>query len=124
MNGFIGLAVVFVMVFGGYLFAGGKIGIILYALPFEMMMIGGAAAGALVIGNSMAGVKHTLKDIGKVFGGPRWKPQDYRDLLGLMFQLLRLQRTKPMDLETHIEDPNASAIFAAYPRILADREAV
>lgn len=124
MSGFIGLAVVFVTVFGGYLFAGGKIGVILHALPFEMMIIAGAAIGALVIASSLAGLKHTLADVGKVFAGPRWTPQDYRDLLCLLFQLLRIHRTKPMELDTHIEDPSASPIFTACPRILADGEAV
>ena len=46
MFGIIGIVTVFVMVFGGYLAAGGKFGIIIKALPFEMMMIGGAAVGA------------------------------------------------------------------------------
>jgi chemotaxis protein MotA len=124
MNGVVGLAIVFAMVFGGYLLAGGKLGIILYALPFEMMMIGGAAAGGLIIANSPSGVKHTLRDIAKIFRGPRWKPADYRDLLCLMFQLLRVQRANPMELDAHIEDPGVSPIFAAYPRILADAEAV
>jgi chemotaxis protein MotA len=124
MNGLVGLAVVFVMVFGGYLLAGGKLGIILYALPFEMMMIGGAAAGGLIIANSPSGVTHTLRDIAKIFRGPRWNPADYRDLLCLMFQLLRIQKSNPMELDAHIEDPGVSPVFAAYPRILADQEAV
>ena len=47
MGVIIGIVVVMVMVFGGYLLAGGKMGIILKALPFEMMMIGGAATGPI-----------------------------------------------------------------------------
>ena len=43
MIGLAGIVVIFVMVFGGYLAAGGKMGIILKTLPFEMIMIGGAA---------------------------------------------------------------------------------
>ena len=124
MIGIIGILVIFVMVFGGYLAAGGKLGIILHALPFEMMMIGGAAIGAFLISNDLMAVKHTLKDIGKVFKGPKWKPEDYRDLLCLLFALIRLGRQNPVAIEEHIEDPEQSAIFAKYPRILADREAV
>ena len=63
MTGIIGIVCVFVMVFGGYLAAGGKMGIIMKALPFEMTMIGGAAVGAFLIANSMSEVKHTLKDV-------------------------------------------------------------
>ena len=46
MLGFVGIGVIFVMVFGGYILAGGKLAIIMKALPFELMMIGGAAVGA------------------------------------------------------------------------------
>ncbi len=124
MIGIIGIVIVFVMVFGGYMIAGGKLGIILHAMPFEMMMIAGAALGAFVISNDSHGIKHTLKDVGKVFRGPHWKPQDFQDLLCLMFQLIRIARSNPIELDQHIEDPGASAIFGAYPRILADSEAV
>jgi chemotaxis protein MotA len=124
MIGIVGIAIVFAMVFGGYILAGGKMGIILYALPFELMIILGAAIGALIIANDKSGVTHTLKDVAKVFKGPRWKAADYRDLLCLMFQLIRIQRANAVELDGHIEDPGASPVFAAYPRILADEEAV
>lgn len=124
MIGIIGIVIIFVMVFGGYILAGGKMGIILKSLPFELMMIGGAAAGAFALSNDGSGVKHALKDIAKVFKGPRWKPGDYRDLLCLLFALIRISRTNPVALEEHIEKPKESSLFRRYPRILADREAV
>ena len=124
MVGLIGIAVIFIMVFGGYILAGGKLGIILKSLPFEMMMIGGAAVGAFLISNDMAAVKHTLKDMGKVFKGPKWKNEDYKDLLCLLFELIRLARANPVAIEEHIEDPDQSSIFSKYPKILTDREAV
>ena len=124
MLGLVGIVVIIVMVFGGYMLAGGKMGIILKALPFEMIMIGGAAVGAFLISNDISAVKQTLKDIGKVFKGPRWKPDDYRDLLCLLFELIRLARANPVALEEHIESPETSAIFGKYPRILQDHEAM
>ena len=124
MFGIIGVVVVFAMVFGGYLAAGGTMTIILKALPFELMMIGGAATGAFLIANDSATVKHALKDVAKVFKGPRWKPQDYRELLCLLFELIRLARQNPVALEEHIETPETSAVFGRYPRIRADDEAV
>ena len=51
MIGAIGILVIFIMVFGGYMLAGGKLGIILKSLPFEMIMIGGAG----VISGAIAG---------------------------------------------------------------------
>jgi chemotaxis protein MotA len=124
MFGIIGIVVVFVMVFGGYVAAGGKFGIILHALPFEMTMIGGAAIGAFLIANDGAGIKQTLRDLGKVFKGPSWKPDDYRDLLCLLFELIRLARQNPVALEEHIEGPQESEIFGRYPKVLKDHEAV
>ncbi len=124
MIGIIGIVVIFVMVFGGYLAAGGKMAIILKSLPYELAMIGGAAIGAFVISNDLPSIKHTLKDIGKVFKGPKWKPEDYRDLLCLLFELIRLARQNPVALEEHIEAPENSSIFGKYPKILADSEAV
>ncbi len=124
MLGIIGIVVIFVMVFGGYLAAGGKLGIILKALPFEFMMIGGAATGAFLISNDGGTVKHTLKDIAKVFKGVKWKPEDYRDLLCLLFELIRLARQNPVAIEEHVEDPAESSIFSKYPKIQSDRAAV
>jgi chemotaxis protein MotA len=124
MIGVVGILVVFVMVFGGYVASGGKFGIILYALPFELTMIGGAALGAFLIANDGASAKQTLRDIAKVFRGPHWKPADYRDLLCLLFELIRLARQNPVALESHIEQPEDSDIFTRYKRIQADHEAV
>jgi len=124
MIGFVGVAMVFIMVFGGYMAAGGHLDIILKSAPFEFTMIGGAAAGAFVISNDVPAIKHTLKDMGKVFKGPHWKPDDYRDLLCLLFELIRQARQNAVALEEHIEAPAESTIFTKYPKILADKEAV
>lgn len=124
MFAIIGIVVVFVMVFGGYLAAGGKFGIILSTLPFELAMIGGAAIGAFILGNDAATVKHTAKDVGKVFKGTIWKPGDYRDLLCLLFELIRIARSNPVALEEHIEQPKSSSIFGRYPKIQKDHESV
>jgi chemotaxis protein MotA len=124
MVGIIGIIVIFVMVFGGYLAAGGKMGIILKSLPFEMTMIGGAAVGAFIISNDIPAIKQTGRDIGKVFKGPRWAHEDYKELLCLLFELIRMARQNPVALEEHIETPEESNIFGRYPKILKDREAV
>ncbi|MGR3710213.1 MAG: flagellar motor stator protein MotA [Alterinioella nitratireducens] len=124
MIGIIGILVIFGMVFGGYLASGGNLDIILYSLPYEMTMIGGAAVGAFLLSNDFSGVKHTVKDVFKVFKGPKWKHEDYRDLLCLLYELIRLGRENAVALEEHTENPAESSIFSTYPRILADREAV
>ena len=124
MLGIIGIVVIFAMVFGGYIAAGGKMAIIIKALPFEMMMIGGAAVGAFLIGNDGSVVKHTLADMGKVFKGPKWKTSDYKDLLCLLFELIRLARQSPVAIEEHVESPKDSSIFSRYPKIQGDKLAI
>ncbi|MCC1482365.1 flagellar motor stator protein MotA [Roseibaca sp. Y0-43] len=120
----IGIVLVVGLVFGGYLGAGGSMTIILKALPFEMVMICGAALGAFVLGNDMATIKGVGRDIGKVFKGPKWHAQDYRDLLCLLFQLIWLARQNPVAVEEHIESPETSSIFGAYPKIQKDHDAI
>jgi len=120
-----GFGLLLAMVFGGYLAAGGKMDIILNALPFEMMIIGGAALGAFLMANSMAEVRHALGGFGKIVTGARYRKQDYIDLLCLLYWLVRLAQTKgPMALEPHIEKPAESPAFRKFPRLAADRHAV
>lgn len=124
MLGIVGIVVVFVMVFGGYKLAGGKFGIILKSLPFESMMILGAALGAFLISNDKGAIKATISALLKVFKGPAWKDSDYQDLLCLLYELIRLQRQNAVAVEEHIENPEGSEIFGRYPKILKDHEAV
>jgi chemotaxis protein MotA len=120
-----GLVFAMVMVFGGYVLAGGKFDIIVKALPFEMMMIGGAAVGVFLMANSVHDVKHGAGALAKVLKGGRWKRQDYIDILSLLYFFVRLAQTKgAMALEPHIEKPEESAAFQKFPRILADHHAV
>jgi chemotaxis protein MotA len=125
MTAIAGFVFLLVMVFGGYLIAGGKFGIILVALPFEMMMIGGAAIGAFVMANSMHDVKHTLGGFGKILKGPRYHKAEYVALLSLLYAFVRLAQQKgAMALEAHIERPQDSAMFNTFPKIAADHHAV
>ncbi|MDX2223033.1 MAG: flagellar motor stator protein MotA [Rhodospirillaceae bacterium] len=125
MMGIIGLVVVFVMVFGGYLLAGGHMDIILAALPPELMIIFGGAIGALITGNSVDVLKQVLGGIKKVFSGPKWTEQDFKDVLCLLFTITKMIKSKGiLVIEAHIEKPEESNIFQKYPRILADHFAV
>ena len=124
MFGFVGIILTMVMVFGGYLLAGGKMGVITHALPFEMMMIMGAAIGAYLLSNDSHTLKATVGGLMRAFKGPKWTAQDHQDVLCLMFQLLKIARENPVALEQHIETPAESPIFSAYPRLLADHNVV
>lgn len=124
MNAILGLVVTFCMVFGGYILAGGKMSIIIKSLPFEMMMIGGAATGSFLAANDMTTIKHTVSDLGAAISGPKWNKADYQDLLCLMHELLTLMKNNPIDIEAHIETPGESEIFSRYPKIQKDYYAV
>ena len=117
----VGLVIILVCVFGSFIISGGKMDIVLHALPHELMAIGGAAIGAFIVSNSMATVKLAGKGLARSFKGPRWKDSDYRDLLTLMFGLLSLFKTKGATaLEPHLDAPKDSAIFSRFPRLMAD----
>jgi chemotaxis protein MotA len=121
----IGIVLLFAMVFGSYLISGGNLGVILKELPHELMCIFGAGIAAFLIGNSMSTIKGTLGGFGKIFGGPKWKPADYRDLLSLLFQLTKTMKSKGViALESHIERPAESAIFTKYPKVMKDHFAI
>ena len=121
----IGIVLLFAMVFGSYMLAGGNFGVILHALPHEMMAIGGAAIAAFLISNNGSVIKATLGGLGKSFAGPKWKASDYRDLLSLHFQLTKTMKSKGViALESHIENPKESAIFTRFPKIMKDHFAI
>jgi chemotaxis protein MotA len=121
----IGLVILLVMVFGGFAFTGGALGPVLHAIPHEMLIIGGAAIGALVIGNSTTELKNLGGGVMKVLKGPKYKKQDYLDAIFLVSKLMKMLRTDgPIALEPHVEDPKSSAVFAEYPRLLADHTLV
>lgn len=123
--GFVGILIVFGMVFGGFIIHGGKMGVILHAAPTELMIILGAAFGGYVIGNPMKiikmGIKLSLKSM--TAKGPQKK--DYTELLQMLFQLFQLFRKDgPQAVEKHIENPDKSEIFNAYPSFMHNHHAV
>jgi chemotaxis protein MotA len=125
MNLLIGLIMVFTLVFGGFVLSGGSMDIVLHALPYEGMIIGGASVGALIIGNSWSILRGVLRGIGKVVKGPRFKAADYEALLKLMYELSRLYRAKGIiALDPHVENPQESEIFKRYPEVMKDKFAV
>ncbi len=121
----IGLVVLLGMVFGGFVITGGDIEPILHAVPHEMMIIGGAAVGALIAGNSMKELKSLGLGLGQVFKGPKYKKQDFLDAIFLVSTLMKMLRTDgPVALEPHIEDPQSSTVFGEYPKLLKDQTLV
>jgi chemotaxis protein MotA len=119
----VGTLVVLVSVVGGYLLSHGR----LLALwqPYELLIIGGGAAGAFLAAHPTRIVKAALRDMTGLLKGPAYRRQDYIDLLALLYDIFSLMRRNGLlSLESHIEDPSTSSVFSAYPRLLAERHLI
>jgi chemotaxis protein MotA len=124
LNG-VGFLVILGCVFGSFIMAGGKMDIILHALPHELMAIGGASIGAFIVSNSMSTVKKAGKGLMRSFKGGKWKAQDYKDLLTLMFGVLStFKKGGATALEPHLDNPEESSLFQPYPRLLKDHHLI
>ena len=121
----IGWLVILVCVFGVYIFHGGNIGVILTALPFEMITIGGATIGAFLANNQMKVVKATVKGLGECFKGSKYTKARYMELMALMFDILQKARKEGlMAIENDVENPHESELFKKYPAVGHDHHVV
>ncbi|MCA7012723.1 flagellar motor stator protein MotA [Dickeya dadantii] len=106
-------------ILGGYLIVGGELGA-LYQ-PSELLIIGGAAIGAFIVGNNGKAIKATLKALPTLLKGSQYTKAVYMDLMAVLFRLMAKSRQQGMlSLEFDIDNPKESEIFSNYPRILSD----
>lgn len=118
-----GFLVVIGGVIGGYVLAGGALGVL--NQPSEFLVIGGAAIGSLLVSTPAKVLADTWKQIKDALTGAGATRQDYIDLLTMLYQVFRVvQQSGVMGLESHFEEPAKSPILSRYPRFLARREAV
>ncbi len=123
MFSIIGIGLLFVCVFGGYIMAGGKMAPIIKAAPIETFIIGGAAVAAMLVGNSLDIVKGAFAGMGKCFKGPRYKKDDFLSTIFVVSKIMKTLKSEgAVALESHIENPEASAIFGEYPALLKDHD--
>lgn len=123
--GFVGIIIVFACVFGTFAVQGGSMGVIIHAALGEMIIIGGAAFGAYVIANPMKTVKMGIKLGMKSLTAKGPQKPDYTELLQMLFQLFQIFRKEgPQGVEKHIEEPEKSELFKAYPGFMKNHHAV
>ena len=121
----VGWLVILVCVFGVYIAHGGNIMVILKALPFEMITIGGATLGAFVANNQMKVIKATLKGLGECFKGSKYTKARYMELMALLFDILQKARKEGlMAIEKDVEEPHESELFKKYPTVGHDHHVV
>ncbi|MFP5392425.1 MAG: flagellar motor stator protein MotA [Gammaproteobacteria bacterium] len=113
---FLGISIVLGCVFGGFALMGGTVGAIWQ--PVEILIIAGAALGALVLGNP----KHVLAEMGhqlkRIVGRKKHDSEFQRQLLLLMYELLQTAAGGLKALDAHVEAPRESDMFKRYPLIL------
>ena len=115
----VGYIIIIVSVFGGFALAGGHLASLWQ--PVELLMIGGGAVGAFVVGNSSKALKATMKAPPTVFKSSKFTKSLYMELMTLLYEILgKIRKEGLMSIEGDVDDPNSSPIFTKYPGILAD----
>lgn len=123
--GFVGAIIVIVCVFGGFVAAGGQLGPVLHAAPLELVIIFGAAIGGFITGNPMKTIKAATKMAIHSMTATGPSKADYLELLQMLFQLFqRFRKDGPQAIESHVENPDKSDIFSAYPKFMKNHHAV
>ena len=121
----VGWTVILVCVFGVYIVHGGNIMVILHALPFELITIGGATVGAFLANNQMKVVKATVRGLGLCFKGSKYTKARYMELMALMYDILQKARKEGlMAIEKDVEDPHEPDLFKKSPAVGHDHHVV
>lgn len=118
---FVGLFIVFGSVLYGYVMSHGQI--LALWQPFEVLIITGAAFGAFLLSNPWHVVAQCFRLLPRVVMGSQVNKAMYMDVLGLIYDILnKARREGIMSIESDVDKPAASALFARYPRIRSNKE--
>ena len=121
----VGYVVAMACIFGVYIFHGGNIGVILHALPFELITILGAALGAFVVNNQPKVLKSTIALIPQALKSSKYTKARYMELMALLYDILQKARKEGlMAIEKDVETPNDSEIFKKYATVGSDHHVV
>jgi chemotaxis protein MotA len=118
MQQIIGIGIVLGCVFGGFLAGGGVLNIIWQ--PIELIIIAGAALGAIVVGNPPHVIKEMQVQLRQIITMRKQGTEFHRQLLLLMYELLRTAAGGLKALDEHVESPHESALFQRYPLVLQE----
>jgi len=110
-------------VFGGFMLAGGHMAALLQ--PVELLMIGGAAFGAFLVGNNGKSIKATLNALPTLLKGSKYTKALYLELMSMLSEILtKIRKEGLMAIEGDIDAPKDSPIFSKYPGIMSDHHVV
>lgn len=122
MFAIIGSIFVIACVLGGYMLHGGKLGPLWQ--PTELIIIGGAAIGTIIIAGSPHMFKEMIHAVLGVLKGSGISKQAYMELLSCLFELIKMASANPISIEPHVENPEQSEIFKRYPAVLNNHHAI
>jgi chemotaxis protein MotA len=119
MFAIIGIVIVFGCVIAGYLMEHGPLMVLMQ--PAELVIIGGAALGTVLIANPLHILKQIAAGIVGVFSGSKFTKQRYLDSLKMTYELLnKARREGLMTLENDVETPDKSPILSKYGFFIKD----
>jgi chemotaxis protein MotA len=123
MFAIIGIVVVFGAIVAGYLMEDGNIRVLLQ--PAELIIIGGASLGTVLVANPLHVLKQIASGLARVFGASRYSTQRYTESLKMMFELLNKARREGLvALENDIEEPDKSALLSKHKEFMKEHHAV
>jgi chemotaxis protein MotA len=115
----IGIVVVFGSIIAGYLMEHGNLRVLLQ--PAELLIIGGAAIGTLLIANPLHVIKKIVGGVLAALKGSKINKAFYLESLKMCYELLNKARKDGLlAIESDIEEPDKSPIFSKYPKFLAN----
>ena len=121
----LGYLITFGCIFGVFIVHGGNIKVVLEALPFEMITIGGAAAGAFIINNQPKVLKATMGALPQLCKGGKYTKARYMELLAMLYEILQKARKEGlMAIEADVESPKDSEIFKKFPTVGSDHHVI
>jgi chemotaxis protein MotA len=121
----IGYIVTFGCIFGVYVAHGGNVDVLIKALPFEMITIGGAALGAFIVTNQPKVLKATMKALPTVLKSSKYTKARYMELMAMLYDILQKARKEGlMAIEKDVEAPAESEIFTKYPTVGSDHHVI
>ncbi|HJV60205.1 MAG TPA: flagellar motor stator protein MotA [Albitalea sp.] len=121
----IGYVVALGCIFGAYIVHGGNIGVILHALPTELMAILGGSLGAFTVTNQPKVLKATVGALPGLLKNSKYSKARYMELMALLFDILQKARKEGlMSIEKDVEEPDSSPLFAKYSTVGSDHHVV
>jgi chemotaxis protein MotA len=121
--GIIGILIVIGCVFGGFA-SENHWDVSRLWQPVELIIIGGAGMGSLVISCSVPQIKAIITAVLAVFKGKSVTKAEYVEVLMCLYEVCKTGKGNMLGLEAHVETPESSEIFKKYPHVLHNHHAI